>query len=126
MPAAEATIPPSSGPSPKPSAMALDPTPKTVACTIAGDSSPIIAPNAGIKAPLKKLATTNATIRTTGVAAGAPPSKTNPPGSGPPVSRRREGGGGSRGGEGGGGGARAGPAPGKGRAGRGGGPPGPG
>src|SRR2546429_4522712 len=78
IPAAEATIPPSSGPSPKPSAMALDPTPKTVACTIAGDSSPIIAPNAGIKAPLKKLATTNATIRTTGVAAVAAPGQTNP------------------------------------------------
>ena len=89
IPAAEATIPPSSGPSPKPSAMALDPTPKTVACTIAGDSSPIIAPKAGIKAPLKKLAITKAMIRTTGAVAVAAPNKASPRSRAPPMSNRR-------------------------------------
>ena len=65
--------------------IALEPTPKIVACTIAGASSPIIAPSAGIKAPVKKLATTKAPITDGAVAAAAEPSRASPSRTAPAV-----------------------------------------
>ena len=69
--------------------MALEPTPKTVACTMAGDSRPIIAPNAGIRAPLKKLAITKAAINKGAVAAAAAASSASPNSREPAMSSRR-------------------------------------
>ena len=77
-PAAEATNPPINGPKPKPSAIALEPTPKMVAWMMRGVSRPIMAPNAGINEPVTKLLITKVAISRAGVVAMAVPSKVRP------------------------------------------------
>ena len=64
-------MPPTSGPNPKPSEIALELTPNTVAWMMLGVSNPTIAPSAGITDPLTKLAATKATITRVGVPASA-------------------------------------------------------
>ena len=54
------------------------PHPKTVACTSAGDSRPIIAPKAGIRAPMKKLASTKVVTMKGTVGAAAVPNSVSP------------------------------------------------
>ena len=87
--AAEATKPPSSGPSPKPSETELELKPKTVAYKIDGASSPIMAPNAGINAPLKKLPMKKVVITSAGLPLSPLPNNARPITTAPMVTTAR-------------------------------------